>query len=47
MNDMQMSEVSRLIIGLRVAGWDEGKINNFILWIETGDEKYLPTSAEK
>ena len=42
MENMQMSEVSRLIIGLRAAGWDETKINNFILWIETGDEKYLP-----
>lgn len=39
---MNMSETGRLILGLRAAGWDEKKINDFILWIETGDEKYKP-----
>lgn len=37
-----MSEVARLIIGLRAAGWDEKRINDFILWIETGEEQYKP-----
>ena len=39
---MNMTEVARLILGLRAAGWDEAKINNFLLWIETGDESYKP-----
>ena len=39
---MNMSEASRLILGLRAAGWDEKSINDFILWIETGNEKYKP-----
>lgn len=43
---MNMSEVARLILGLRAAGWTEVKINNFILWIETGDSQYEPTEDE-
>ncbi len=39
---MNMSETSRLILGLRAAGWDEKSINDFILWIETGDKQYEP-----
>jgi len=42
MNDMNMSEAARLIIGLRAAGWNEKDINDFILYIETGDERYKP-----
>lgn len=42
MDNMNMPETSRLILGLRAAGWDDTKINNFILWIETGNEEYLP-----
>lgn len=42
MNEMNMSETARLIIGLRAVGWDEKDINDFILFIETGDEKYKP-----
>lgn len=38
-----MSETARLILGLRSAGWDEKRINDFILWIETGEEHYKPT----
>lgn len=43
MEDMQMTEVARLIEGLRSAGWDEKKINDFLLFIETGKEEYKPT----
>ena len=39
---VNMSETARLILGLRAAGWDEKSINDFILYIETGDEKYKP-----
>lgn len=42
MNNMTMSEAARLIIGLRAAGWNEKEINDFILFIETGDEQYKP-----
>ena len=38
-----MLEVSRIIIGLRTAGWKDKAINDFILWVETGNEKYKPT----
>lgn len=37
-----MGEASRMILGLRSAGWDEKKINDFILWVETGEEQYRP-----
>ena len=40
---MTMTEISRLIIGLRAAGWSEEKINNFLLYIESGDESLKPT----
>lgn len=43
---MTMSEASRVILGLRAAGWNEKDINDFILWIETGDERYKPTSKQ-
>ena len=44
---MIMQEASRLILGLRSAGWDEKRINDFILWIETGEEKYKPKDLEE
>ena len=39
---MTMQEASRVILGLRAAGWDEKSINDFILWIETGNNEYKP-----
>lgn len=42
-----MQEVARLLLGLRADGWSEKKINDFLLWIETGDEKYKPKTEEK
>ena len=39
---MDMQENARLILGLRAAGWSEKKINDFILFIESGDEQYKP-----
>ncbi len=38
-----MGEISRIIIGLRAAGWDEKAIVDFLLWVGTGEEKYKPT----
>ncbi|USF26539.1 hypothetical protein N510_001467 [Firmicutes bacterium ASF500] len=43
---MNMQETSRLIMGLRSVGWDEKKINDFILYIESGEEQYKPTKSE-
>ena len=42
MDNMNMQEASRVILGLRAAGWNEKDINDFILYIETGDEQYKP-----
>lgn len=39
---MNMQETARFILGLRSAGWTEEQINDFILYIESGDEKYKP-----
>ena len=42
LNKRTMQEASRIILGLRAAGWDEKSINDFILWIETGNNEYKP-----
>lgn len=42
MDNMTMTETARLIIGLRAAGFSEKEINDFILFIETGEEQYKP-----
>lgn len=39
---MNMSESSRLIIGLRAKGWTDTEIADLILWIETGEDQYKP-----
>lgn len=43
---MTMSEASRVILGLRAAGWEEKDIGDFILWIETGEEQYKPKAKQ-
>ena len=42
---MNMQETARFILGLRSAGWTEEQINDFILYIESGDEQYKPHNA--
>lgn len=37
-----MTEIARLIEGLRSAGWEEKKINDFLLYIESGSEEFKP-----
>lgn len=37
-----MLEMSRFILGLRAAGWSEKEINDFLLFIESGEEQYKP-----
>lgn len=44
---MTMTEASRVILGLRAAGWNEKEINDFILFVETGEEKYKPKEVKK
>lgn len=44
---MNMQKNSRLIIGLRAKGWTDTEINDFVLWIETGDKTYKPNEEEK
>lgn len=44
---MNMQGNARFILGLRAAGWSEKKINDFILFIESGDEQYKPTEDHK
>ena len=44
---MDMQEASRLIIGLRAAGWNDTDINDLILWMETGDERYKPVPKDE
>lgn len=39
---MNMTEVARLLLGLRAAGWSEKEINDFLLYIESGEEQYKP-----
>ena len=39
---MNLSESSRLILGLRAKGWTDTDIADFILWIETGENQYMP-----
>nr|DAQ56240.1 MAG TPA: hypothetical protein [Caudoviricetes sp.] len=46
MEEMNMQENARLVLGLRAAGWDEKKINDFLLYIETGEEQYKPKPDE-
>lgn len=42
MEQMNMQENARLVLGLRAAGWTEKKINDFIPYIETGEDQYKP-----
>lgn len=39
---MNMTELARLLLGLRSAGWTEKEINDFVLYIESGEEQYKP-----
>ena len=47
MCERNMQEAARVILGLREAGWEEKDINDLILFIETGEEKYKPGKKEK
>lgn len=38
-----MTKIARLLLGLCAAGWTDKEINDFVLYIETGEEQYKPT----
>lgn len=42
-----MQKNARLVLDLRAARWDEKKINDFLLYIETGEEQYKPKPDAK
>ena len=44
---MTPQEMTRFIKGLRAAGWTEEQINDFILYIESGEEQYKPKNVNK
>jgi hypothetical protein len=47
MEVMNMTEVARLLIGLRAAGWTDTEINDFVLYIETGEDQYKPKPKQE
>ena len=44
--NMNMQETTRIILGLRAAGWTDTEINDFMIYIESGDENYKPKPKE-
>jgi len=44
---MNMQETARMILGLRAAGWTDKEINDFLLYIGTGEEQYKPNKKSE
>ena len=44
---MNMQETARLILALRSAGWTGDEIADILLYIESGDEKYMPKADKR
>ena len=42
-----MGKASRIILGLRAAGWDNDEILDFILWIAAGEAQYRPIGPKQ
>ncbi len=40
-------EATRIILGLREAGWNDREIDDFILWITIGEEQYKPKKSKQ
>jgi len=47
MEDMNNKENARLIIALRLRGWTDTEINDLVLYMETGEEKWLDKVTKK
>lgn len=43
---MNQNEHANVIIGLREIGWSDTKINDFMLFVETGDKTHLEKAKE-
>lgn len=43
---MTKRENERLVLGLRAAGWNDEKINDFMLYMKSGEEQYQPEVVE-
>jgi len=41
-----MQENARLILGLHYKGWSDTEIADFLLWIESGEDRYKPKPQE-
>lgn len=44
---MNMQEMTRLLLGLRKKGWTDTEINDFLLYIESGDEHFIEEKTGK
>ena len=44
---MTMQEVARFILWLQAKGWTGDEINQFMLYIESGEEKYFPKEEKE
>lgn len=44
---MNMIEITRMIKGLRKAGWSEKEINDFLIYIGSGEEPYQPPQVNR
>lgn len=42
---MDLHAVVRIIDGLRAASWNDKAILDFILWVVSGEEKYIPNAG--
>ncbi len=40
---MSMREYAEIILKLRSLGWDDKRINDFLIWSATDEEKYRPS----
>jgi hypothetical protein len=38
---LRVQEVSSIIVGLRAAGWTDKDIDDFLLWVATGEKLYI------
>ena len=46
-DNMNQNEHANVIIGLREISWSDEKINDFMLYVETGDKTYLDQAKQK
>lgn len=44
---MNQNEHANIIIGLRLLGWSDTKINDFMLFVETGDKSHIEDAKKE